>query len=150
MTKKYDMIKLNIIEPDKNEDSWLAYNRCQILLNGTELLNIITEIEKSYFKTAVDLNENNAGQYIYMMPSELYDNLIEAELSNGKKDAHILCCTCGESGCSSTGVKVIRTKDSIIWKDFRTIRNWDFKLFYEFQINEYNNFLNLLKQAQDR
>jgi hypothetical protein len=80
-----------------------------------------------------------------MMPTELYEDLIDAEKSKGKRIAHVLCCTCDESGCSSARVRVLKTDDSVIWNDFRTIRDWDFGLSYEFEINQYRKFLDKVK-----
>ena len=65
-------------------------------------------------KNESDLTTFVPGEYIYMMPSELYKGLVDAEISNGKISAPVLCCTCGEVGCSSARVKIFNTGSSII------------------------------------
>ena len=142
--KTYDTIELKV-QPVSTNTIWSDCDRCIILLNGKDILEIIRDAELPYFRKEPDLSEDGAGGYDYMMPTELYEDLIKAEKSKGKEIAHVLCCTCGETGCSSARVRVIKTNDSIIWNDFRTIRDWDFGLSYEFEINQYREFLNKVK-----
>ena len=143
--KTYDTIELKVDPVGTKETPWPDCDRCTILLNGKDILEIIRDAELLHFKNEPDLSEDGAGDYIHMMPTELYEDLIEAEKSNGEEIAHVLCCTCGESGCSSARIRVFKTDDSIIWNDFRTIRDWDFGLSYEFEINQYREFLNQVK-----
>ena len=143
--KTYDTIELKIQPAGTTEKPWPDCDRCIILLNGKDILEIIRDAELPYFRKELDLSENDAGGYDYMMPTELYEDLVDAEKSNGEKIAHVLCCTCDEVGCSSARVRIIKTNDSIIWNDFRTLRDWDFGLSYEFEINQYREFLNKVK-----
>ena len=143
--KTYDTIELKVEPAGTVEKHWHDCDRCIILLNGKDILEIIKDAELPYYQKEPDLSENEAGAYIHMMPTELYEDLVEAEKSNGEEEAPVLCCFCGYSGCASARVKVIKTEDSIIWKDFRTIRDWDFGLSYEFEINQYREFLNNVK-----
>ena len=145
MSNKYDTIKLIIEPPFETEAFWLAYNRCKILINNEDILDIVAKAEYPFFKSAKDLDENNAGEYIHMIPSELYEELVIALNSNGVDEAAILCCTCGESGCGSARIKVIKNKNSVIWNHFRTIRNWDLGLSFEFDIEDYEKFMEQLK-----
>gem|GEM_PF-3478387 len=143
--KTYDTIELKVDPVGTEETPWPDCDRCTILLNGNDILEIIRDAELPYFRNETDLSEDRAGSYIHMMPTELYDDLVEAEKSDGEEFAHVLCCTCGKSGCSSARVKVVKTDDSIIWNNFRTIRDWEFGLSYEFEINQYREFLNKVK-----
>lgn len=144
--KTYDTIELKVEPAGTVYKHWPDCDRCIILLNGRDILDIIRDAELPYFKKEAELSEDSAGAYHHMMPTELYEDLVDAEKSNGEKIAHVLCCTCDEVGCSSARVRVIKTNDSIIWNDFRTLRDWDFGLFYEFEINQYRDFLNKVKQ----
>ena len=147
--KKYDKLELIIEENDRDfifPDKW---NRCKILINGKELLEIIADAEKVFAEKEPDLKDFIAGDYIYMIPSELYEKLKEAEQSNGKLEAAVLCCTCGEVGCASARVLVINTGTSVIWNHFRTIRDWDFNLSYEFLLDDYKKFLEKIKNTQN-
>ena len=129
--KTYDTIELKIEPAEVIKQPWtFNCDRCIILLNGKDILEITRDAELPYYKKEPDLSENEAGVYHHMMPTELYEDLIEAEKSNGEEIAHILCCTCDISGCASARVRVLKTENSIIWKDFRTIRDWDFGLSY--------------------
>lgn len=150
MGNKHDTIKLIIETPPETEASWLAYNRCKILINNEDILDIVTKAEYPFFKSTRDLDENYAGKYIHMIPSELYEELVTALNSNGTDEAPILCCICGESGCGSARVKVIKNKNSVIWNNFRTIRNWDLGLSFEFDIEEYEKFMEQLKNTLDK
>lgn len=140
-TKVYDTIELEIQPAGTIQTYRTDCDRCIILLNGIDVLDIIREAELPHYRNEPDLSEDMAGAYDHMMPLELYEDLIIAEKSNGEEIAHVLCCTCGETDCASARIKVIKTEDSIIWKDFRTIRNWDLGLSYEFEINQYREFL---------
>ena len=143
--KIYDTIELEIEPAGTIDKHWRDCDRCIILLNGRDILDIIRDAELPYFRNESDLSENEAGDYHHMMPTELYEDLVDAEISKGKRIAHVLCCTCDDSRCSSARVKVSKTEDSIIWHEFRTIRDWDFGLSYEFEINQYREFLNKVK-----
>ena len=143
--KTYDTIELKIKPAGTIEKPWPDCDRCIILLNGRDILDIIRDAELPYFKQEPNFSEDSAGAYNHMMPTELYEDLVDAEKSKGKRIAHVLCCTCDESGCSSARVRVIKTDDSTIWSDFRTIRDWDFGLSYEFEINQYREFLKQVK-----
>lgn len=143
--KIYDTIELKIEPAGTIEKPWSDCDRCIILLNGRDILDIIRDAELPYFKQEPNLSEDSAGAYNHMMPTELYEDLVDAEKSNGERIAHVLCCTCDEVGCSSARVRVIKTNDSIIWNDFRTLRDWDFELSYEFEINQYREFLKQVK-----
>ena len=140
--KTYDTIELKVEPAGTIEKPWPDCDRCIILINGKDILEIIRDAELPYCKKEPDFFEDEAGAYIHMMPTELYEDLVEAEKSNGEEEAPVLCCFCGYSGCASARVKVIKTEDSVIWKDFRTIRDWEFGLSYEFEINQYREFLN--------
>ena len=145
--KTYDTIELQIEPADAINVPWACKcDRCIILLNGRDILDIIGDAELPFYKKEPDLSEEAAGCYHHMMPIELYEDLIEAEESNGEEIAHVLCCTCDETGCASARVRVLRTEDSIIWNDFRTMRGWDFGLSYEFEIDQYREFLSQIKQ----
>lgn len=148
--KKYDTLDVIIEETEKDFIFPDKLNQCKILINGEELLKIISYYEDIFAKNESDLTTFVPGEYIYMMPSELYKGLVDAEISNGKISAPVLCCTCGEVGCSSARVKIFNTGSSIIWKHFRTIRNWDFPLSYEFQIDKYRIFLEKIKNTPDK
>ena len=144
-TKNYDTIELKVEPAGTVEKSWPDCDRCIILLNGKDILDIIRDAELPYCRKEPDLSEDRAGAYNHMEPTELYEDLIKAEKSNGQEFAHILCCTCDEVRCSSARIRVIKTNDSIIWNDFRTKRDWDFELSYEFEINQYRKFLEKVK-----
>lgn len=148
--KKYDTLDVIIEESEKDFIFPNKLNQCKILINGEELLKIISYYEDIFAKQEHDLTTFEPGEYIYMMPSELYKGLVNAEISNGKISVPVLCCTCGEIGCSSARVKIFNTGSSIIWKHFRTIRNWDFPLSYEFQPDKYRIFLEKIKNTTDK
>jgi hypothetical protein len=139
--KTYDTIELKIEPAGTVEKPWPDCDRCIILLNGRDILDIIRDAELPYCQQEPDISKDKSGDYHHMMPTELYEDLIDVEKSNGERIAHVLCCTCNESGCSSARVKVLKMNDSIIWNDFRTIRDWNFNLSYEFEINQYREFL---------
>ena len=137
--KTYDTIELEI-EPAEKVESYIHYDRCVIVLNGKDILDIMREVELPFFKKE-HLSESDAGSYHHMIPEELYEDLINAEASNREKIAHVLCCTCDVTDCASTRVRVRKTKNSIIWDNFESLRDWDFGLSFEFEINQYRAFL---------
>lgn len=148
--KKYDTLDVIIEENEKDFIFPEKLYRCKILINGEELLKIISYHEDIFAKKEPDLTTFVPGGYIYMIPSELYKGLVDAEISNGKISAPVLCCPCGEVGCSSANVKIFNTGAGIIWTHFKTIRNWDFHLSYEFQPDKYRIFLEKIKNTPDK
>ncbi len=146
MKKQFDTIDFKIQPAGTLDISWTDSDRCILLLNGQEALEIITQMEKRYFK---DLPEDSAGAYHYLSPSELYGYLKEAQALGEDGTAYILSCSCDEVGCSSVRVCVVETENSIIWNGFQSIRNKIFDLSYEFDIDEYEAFLQKLKNTPD-
>lgn len=149
MPKKYDTIDFKIQPAGSLGWPAIAYNRCILLINGHEVLDIVTEKEKEFFAVC-GLDVEGAGCYHYLWPSKLYDYLLDARLSYGKDKAPILCCTCDEVECASVEVRVEYTKDSVIWKDFESCRpEWNWGLEYEFEYEAYEDFMQKIKALPD-
>ena len=68
--KKYDALDVIIEETEKDFIFLDKLNQCKILINGEELLKIISYYEDIFAKNESDLTTFVPGEYIYMMPSE--------------------------------------------------------------------------------
>ena len=150
MKKKFDTIKLEVVNNEvENFPGEITYNRCKIIINGKDILEYIAEAEREIYKKLK--MKSSPGDYIHLIPSELFEYLQEARLSYGEEKAKVVCCTCGIAGCDSVEARVILTKDSIVWKEFNKIRfAKDYGLFFEFDIKQYENFIEQLKNTPDR
>ncbi len=146
MNKQFDTIDFKIQPAGTLKLHWSDSDRCVLLLNGEDIIEIIGKMERKYFK---DLPKNHAKEYHYLPPSELYGYLKEAQRLGEDGIAYILSCSCDEVGCASASMRIIETENSIIWKGFRTIRKQIFDLSYEFDIGEYDAFLQKLKNTPD-
>ncbi|MBP5615431.1 MAG: hypothetical protein J6X42_02645, partial [Alphaproteobacteria bacterium] len=117
MAKKYDTIDFRVQPAGTIKIPWVDCDRIIILINGRDVRNIVAEKERDIF-TESGRDIQHAGDYNYLWASALYKYLVNVGLTNTKKWAPILCCTCDEVGCSCVKVEVEYTKDSVIWKDF--------------------------------
>ena len=133
MTKQYDTIDFRIQSENDVKGHHRGGDRAVIIINGKELMDIITE-----------------GDYNYLQLYELYNWLNDSALSNGEDEAYLFSCGgCDEAGCDSVLVNVICTEDSVIWKNFRPLGEKDnqYDLQYEFERSQYADFMNRLKIA---
>ena len=145
--KQYDSIDV-VFEPENNceEDHFFSGTRANIVINGQDFLDIITEQEKKIFSND-DFKKRHhnctPGNYNYLVASELYMWLYDSAQSNGEDGAYLFSCgECDETGCWSVLVDVIYTKDSVVWKNFRSVGGqWRFDMKYEFKISQYEHFM---------
>ena len=151
MIKQYDTIELKIDNKLNDESAaWLGdFNRCAIVINGKDILEYITETQIKI------LNQKNRDDkpldYCHLIPSELYEYLQEARLSNGTEKAMLVCCSCGIAECDSIEAHIVYTDNSVIWKDFNRIRcSDDYGLYFEFKKTQYQKFVDELRNTPDK
>lgn len=149
MSETYDKIDMKIMPAGTYKLSWRDSDRCIILLNGKELLDYVRDAEIAIFKK-YGLKKSNAGDYHYLSPSELYGYLSDPANSFEEKDVPIMCCSCDEVGCASVRINIIKSQESIIWKNFRSVRDeWNLDYAFKFDTKTYNTFLEKIKNAPD-
>ena len=140
MLKIYDKIDMRVMPAGTLKHPWQDSNRCIILLNGKELLSYIRDAEITIFKQ-YGLEES---------PSELYGYLSDSVNSIEDKDIPIMCCTCDEIGCASVRINIIKKQNSVIWKNFRSVRDeWDWGETFEFDEQEYSDFLRRIRSTSN-
>ena len=149
MLKIYDKIDMKVMLAGTLKLPWQDSNRCIIVLNGKELLDYIRDAEITIFKQH-GLEESGAGNYHYLSPSELYGYLSDFANSFEDKDITIMCCTFDEIGCASVRINIIKKQNSVIWENFRSVRDeWDLGYAFEFDKQEYSDFLRKIRNTSD-
>ncbi len=149
MLKIYDKIDMRVMPAGTLKHPWQDSNRCIILLNGKELLSYIRDAEITIFKQ-YGLEDSSTGNYHYLSPSELYGYLSDSVNSIEDKDIPIMCCTCDEIGCASVRINIIKKQNSVIWKNFRSVRDeWDLGYTFEFDEQEYSDFLRRIRSTSN-
>ena len=142
--KCFDEIDAILMPAGTLQLPWQDYNRAVILINGKELLDYIAKAETALF-AKYGLNSEDAGGYHYFSPLELYDNVNNSKNSE-IHGAYILTCTCDDFACSSVRNDIITTQNSVIWTNFRSIREtWILSCSFEFTKQNYFNFLEKIK-----
>lgn len=141
-----DRIKFEI--NDKKVDDY-ELKSVKILINNIDLIEILRKYEMPFAKK--EGHESIAGGYDGLAPEDLYKYLTNPD----KYDkVSVLECECGCEGCWPMKVKVLNSKDKIIWTDFeqphRNFKShnfWDYSKFdkFVFEIDNYNEQLNKLK-----
>ena len=144
MAIQFDDIQLKIQPAGTLCLPWGDFDRAIILINGQDILDIVKREEEKLCQEQGD--NSSAGAYHHMRIEELYDNLIEAEKSNGKEEAAILCCTCDESRCSAILTKILKTDKNVLWQDVHNEWINPFKLSFMFKRKEYENFMSQLRR----
>lgn len=147
MLKIYDKIDMKVMPAGTLKLPWQDSNRCIIVLNGKELLDYIRDAETTIFKQ-YGLEESGVGNYHYLSPSELYGYLSDSANSLEDKDIPIMYCSCDEIGCASVRINIIKKQKSVIWENFRSVRNeWDLGYAFEFDEQEYSDFLRKIRNT---
>ena len=136
MDKKYDKFDYEIkrIKYEDGTEFGDALLRCVFIINGKDILEIITETSKEY----VDLHHTTLRDLWAF-------DLDEDPYKPGR--IHPLICSCDELGCDNINVKVTENKDGVIWNDFRFIDEIydELKLSFEFEKNDYKRKIEQLK-----
>lgn len=145
---KFDRIQLKILPAGTLNLSWRDFDRALIFINGQNILDIVKKEEEK--RCAGEKDKSSTGAYHPMNPAELYDYLTESEKSKGKEDAAILCCTCDEARCSAIHTKVLKTENSVLWKDVSNEWKNPFKLSFTFELNEYEDFMRQLRDLAEK
>lgn len=137
-----------------NKEDGLNNSVAKILIDGTDLIELLAEFEKPFAKKEGSLDI--AGQYEGLNPKTLYKNLLNLTGNSNSEDnkSDILDCECGCSGCWSFMIKVESIDGKIIWTDFEQLHRgkeshtfWDYSQFGPFEFNEaeYNSELEKIK-----
>lgn len=134
MDQKYDTFDYEIkrIIYDNSYTSGDDILRCVFLINGKDILDIVSEaLEKDddfHHTTLEDL-------WAFDLNDDPY-----------KPDRiHPLICSCDELGCDNINVKVTENEDSVIWDSFQRDSK-DLKLSFEFEKNDYKQKMEELKK----
>lgn len=112
----------------------------QILLDGSDFIEMLKEIEKPFAEA--EGKPHLAGDYGYVSPKHLY-----RELTKDTEGAELLCCGgCGVSGCWSVLVVVKEDEEYVYWENFeQNHRDWIYNLSYKFAKAEYEQAMEQLR-----
>lgn len=134
MNQKYDTFDYEIkrITYDNSYTSGDDILRCVFLINGKDILDIVSEaLEKDddfHHTTLEDLWAFDLNDDPYK-PGRI----------------HPLICSCDELGCDNINVKVTENEDSMIWDSFQRDSK-DLKLSFEFEKSDYKQKMEELKK----
>ncbi len=141
--------KIEFIRSDpalKGEEWAMEYSAphvsAEIYINGRELADILKDEELAYAEA--EGHPSLAGAYGHIAPYKLYTALNKAYDNGGR--AELLCCRqCGETGCWSVSMHIIRDGKYVCWQEFKHIhREWHYSLSYKFSAPEYEKALEKL------
>ena len=148
MDKKFDTFDYEIkrIKYEDGTEFGDALLRCVFIINGKDILEIITETSKKI----VDFHHTTLADLWAF-------DLDEAPYQPGR--IHPLICSCDELGCANIKTKVTENEDSVIWDDFRhgdgmdsdedeeeNNDTEDLKLSFEFEKNDYKKKMEEIKK----
>lgn len=141
-----DSILFNTINPKGTEewaDEYDENEAVEIFINGIEIIDTLRIIETPY-SIAEAGDSELAGAYGHLTPDELYYHL-----SNYCREVELLCCSsCGESGCWSILVDIVKDDKYVYWKNFRhNHRDWKYNIYYKFDKSDYKNALKKLHNS---
>lgn len=126
-----------------NKEDGLNDSVAKILIDGTDLIELLAEFEKPLAKK--EGSPDIAGQYEGLNPKTLYKNLLNltdnSNSENNKSD--ILDCECGCWGCWSFMTSVEKIDEKIMWTNFEQLHRrkeshtyWNYSQFGPFEFNE--------------
>lgn len=144
MPERYDQLKFRFITSQGNR-------RVSIEINGCGLIGLL-----SFTETRVKEPDDEAptGNYYYLDPNILYENLSHAEIEGtyeNEAGAPLVCCKeCGEIHCWSVYATVERDENTVVWTLRHNHRNWDYGLRFCFERKQYDLQISYLKYHVDR
>lgn len=144
MSERYDKLKFLFITSKGNR-------RVPVEINGCGLTGLL-----SFMETRIKEQDDEAptGNYRYLDPISLYENLTRAEIEGTyEKEAGaplVRCKECGEIHCWSVYAVVERDESSVVWTFRHNHRNWDYGMRFRFERKQYDSQICFLKRWVER
>ena len=141
---------------DVRSDDYVKWNETngfqpiQLIVNGQNLLDLITEIEKPYVEkeNQEEGNQLRAGDYFGLGSHYAHVDLMGKPFNHGfmldeddplNRKSLIYGCTCGISECWAIVAEITVEEKTVTWKNFCQFhRDWEYRLGpFTFEKEEY-------------
>ena len=152
-SEEKDKLEFKLVDPIEKKEEWALELKStqkvvEIYLNGREIVEILSEVEKPYAEE--EGHPSLAGAYGHNYAKELYGDLAEAMTEGSyfqEKGVELLCCNdCGDRGCWSVLVMIKQDEGYVYWEHFRNNhRKWDYDISFRFAKKDYEQAMQQLK-----